>query len=162
MHLAQINLVHSLYPVTDERMLSFTSRLSAIQALAERSPGFIWRDLTDAEDADFTGYSGHETPGQVLANMSVWDGLESLFAFVYKTAHAKVMTISKDNFQPFKQDNFVLWWVPKGHKPSGKEAKKRLDDLRRDGPAPTAFTFKKPFSETGQPVSIHFSQKDFA
>lgn len=143
-------------------MLPFTGRLAAIQSLAERSPGFIWRDLTDAEDADFTGYSGHDATGPVLANMSVWKDAEALFAFTYKTAHAKVLSANKDNFQPFKQDNFVLWWIPEGHKPTGREAKDRLDYLRANGPAPRAFTFKCPFSKDGHPIIIDFPEKDCA
>ncbi len=39
----------------------------------------------------------------------------------------------------------VLWWVPRGHRPTIEEAKARLEMLRAKGPAAEAFTFRQAF-----------------
>lgn len=161
MQLAQLNIAESLYPMTDAQMLPFTGRIDAINALADRSEGFIWR-LKD--DSDVDGALELRLPGDenTLVNMSVWDGLESLFAFVYKTAHAKVMTDNRDNFRDFVKSHMVLWWVEEGHIPDLVEAKARLYFMRENGPTPKAFTFKLPFNANGDPVTPNFPKKDCA
>lgn len=143
-------------------MMPFTGRIDAINTLADRAPGFIWR-LTD-DDGDVDGALNLRLPGDenTLVNMSVWDSTESLFSFVYKTAHAKVMTNNRDNFTPFTSNHLVLWWVEEGHIPNLVEAKEKLDHLRAHGPSPAAFTFKIPFSETGHPITPKFPKKDCA
>lgn len=162
MQLAQLNIAKSVYPMTDPRMLPFTGRIDAINALSDRSPGFVWR-LVD-EDDDVDGALSLRLPGDQnsVVNMSVWESVEALFSFVYKTAHAKVMSDNKDNFVPFESNAFVLWWVEDGHIPDLTEAKDRLDHLRANGPVPRAFTFKCPFSESGHPLNIDFPKKDCA
>lgn len=162
MHLAQLNIAESVYPMTDARMTPFTGRIDAVNAVADRSPGFVWR-LTDDDD-DVDGALSLRLPGDenTLVNMSVWESIESLFSFVYKTAHAKVMTDNRDNFAQLTTNHFVLWWIEEGHIPNLAEAKTRLDYLRANGPSPKAFTFKMPFSEAGNPLKVNFPQKDCA
>ena len=162
MHLAQLNIAEGRYPMTDARMTSFTGRLKAIQSLAERSPGFVWRDLTDGEDADFSDLASAERKHGLIVNISVWDSVKSLFAFTYKTAHAKVMQDNRDNFNPLAKNHFVLWWIAKGKFPTGLEAKEKLLYLRANGASPEAFTFNLPFSQTGQPIKFNFPKKDCA
>ena len=55
-HLAQMNIARMLYPLDDPKMEGFTSQLETINALAERSPGFVWR-LKD-DDGDATSIPG--------------------------------------------------------------------------------------------------------
>lgn len=162
MHLAQLNIAEGNFPMTDPVMDSFTGRIDAINAMADRSPGFIWR-LTD-EDDDIDGALSLRLPGDesTLVNMSVWNNIESLFQFVYKTAHAKVMTTNQDNFKNLVKNHMVSWWVPEGHIPPLSEAKAKLDQLRAHGPSPEAFTFRMPFSESGVPLTPNFSKKDCA
>lgn len=162
MNLAQLNIAESVYPMTDARMLPFTGRIDAINALADRAPGFVWRLTDDDEDTD--GALSLRLPGDAntLVNMSVWESIDALFGFVYKTAHAKVMTNNRDNFVPIKASHFVLWWVEEGHIPTLSEAKEQLDYLRAHGPSPKAFTFKTPFSASGAPIITQFPKKDCA
>jgi len=162
LHLAQLNIAESIHPMTDPRMQSFTSRIDAINALADRSPGFVWRLTDDDEDVD--GALSLRLPGDenTLVNMSVWENIESLFGFVYKTVHAKVMTDNRDNFRDMVTNHFVLWWVPERHIPDLVEAKSRLDRLRKDGPSPDAFTFRLMFSETCEPLALTLPKKDCA
>lgn len=162
MQLAQLNIAESVYPMTDTRMLPFTGRIDAINALADRSDGFVWR-LTD-DDADVDGALSLRLPDDenTLVNMSIWDSVETLFDFVYKTAHAKVMTNNRDNFTQMVKSHFVLWWVEDGHIPNLIEAKAKLDKLRAKGPSPEAFNFQTPFSEYGEPIKTNFPKKDCA
>ena len=48
MHLAQMNVGTILYETTDPRMADFMNNLDRINAMAESSPGFVWR-LTGGE-----------------------------------------------------------------------------------------------------------------
>jgi hypothetical protein len=50
-HLAQINMARAVAPLTDPRLAEFMAQLDEINALAERSPGFVWRLQTDDGDA---------------------------------------------------------------------------------------------------------------
>ena len=161
MHLAQLNIAESLYPMTDARMVPFTDRIEAINELADRSDGFVWR-LKD--DSAVDGALDLRLPGDehTLVNMSIWQDTESLFGFVYKTAHAKVMTSNRDNFKDLIKNHFVLWWIEEGHIPDLVEAKAKLDHLCEYGASPQAFTFKTPFDQNGLAISPQFPKKDCA
>jgi hypothetical protein len=41
--LAQLDVARAVAPFEDPRMADFMSRLEEVNALAERSPGFVWR-----------------------------------------------------------------------------------------------------------------------
>ena len=69
--------------------------------------------------------------------------MDSLHNFVYNSAHIEVMKRRKEWFNRMKDAYSVLWWVEAGHQPSIEEARERLEVLRREGPGPTAFTFKQ-------------------
>jgi hypothetical protein len=77
--------------------------------------------------------------------MSVWTDADSLFAFVYKSAHTPVMARRREFFARFGGAHQALWWVPAGHRPSLDEGLARLWRLDRYGPTPEAFTFKARF-----------------
>lgn len=162
MQLAQLNIAEGVVDMDSPQMQPFTGRIDAINALADRADGFIWR-LTD-DDADVDGALSLRLPGdsKTLVNMSIWENVEALFSFVYKTAHAKVMTDNRDNFVDMPKQHFVLWWVEDGHIPDLIEAKERLDHLRDNGPSPRAFTFALPFSADGKPMTPNFPKKDCA
>ncbi|MDJ0920832.1 MAG: DUF3291 domain-containing protein [Henriciella sp.] len=161
MQLAQLNVAEALYPMDDPRMDGFTGPIEVINALAERSPGFVWR-LEDDSERD--GALDLRLPGEtdVLVNMSVWDDVDSLYHFVYKTAHAKLIRQREDWFVPMTQAILVLWWVPDGHIPDLHEANERLQHFRANGPTPHAFSFNLPFDEAGQPMTPNFPKKDCA
>ena len=162
MQLAQLNIADGVVDIDHPQMRAFTGRIDAINALASRSEGFVWR-LTD-DDADVDGALSLRLPGdtKTLVNMSIWQNVETLFRFVYKTAHAKVMADNRDNFNDMPQQHFVLWWIEDGHIPDLVEAKAKLDYLRANGPSPEAFTFRLPFDASGSPIKPNFPKKDCA
>ena len=145
-HVAQLNIARAVAPMDDPRLAEFVARLDEINALADESPGFVWRLQSDSGNA--TDIQAYDDPN-MLVNLSVWDSLESLFGYVYRSGHAKVMARRKEWFERMEGPYVVLWWVPAGHRPSVAEAKARLDHLAQHGPSPWAFTFKQSFPAPG-------------
>jgi hypothetical protein len=146
-HLVQLNVGRTIAPLDSPPLADFMAALEEINALADASPGFVWR---------LTGGSGNATdvvvdgqPG-LLVNMSVWTAAEPLFDFVYKSAHTKIMARRREWFTRLETFQ-VLYWVPAGHVPTVAEALARLDQLRVHGPTPDAFTFKQRFPSPGSP-----------
>jgi uncharacterized protein DUF3291 len=141
-HVAQLNVGRMVAPVTAPKVADFMANLDPINALADASPGFVWRLQTDEGNAT----SVHAFPDPLLLlNMSVWESIEALRAFTYTTAHTAVLRRRGEWFEKLAEAHLVLWWVPAGHVPSVEEALERLERLRRDGPTPAAFTFRVPF-----------------
>jgi ketosteroid isomerase-like protein len=140
--LAQLNIARLLAPLDSPQLSGFVSRLAEINALADAAPGFVWRFQT--EEGDATSLRAFEDDW-VLVNFSVWTSPEALHAFVYRTRHAEVMRHRREWFEHSDQPFVVLWWVPAGHRPTVGEAVARLEQLRREGPTPAAFTFQDRF-----------------
>jgi hypothetical protein len=141
-HLAQLNIARAKAPLDDPLLADFMARLDAVNALAERTPGFVWRLKSDSGNA--TDIRAFDDP-RMLVNMSVWESVDALFAFTYRTAHTQVMNRRKEWFEPLPGPHLVLWWVPAGAVPTLDEARRRLDHLAAHGPTPAAFTFKGRF-----------------
>lgn len=135
-HLAQINIARLLHPQDDPRVAEFMDNLEAVNAIAERSPGFVWR---------FTDESGNATDTQafddplVIVNMSVWEGAEALEAFVFQTVHHKFYSKRRQWFDPAFGPALALWWVPAGETPSLADGVARWEKLRANGPSADAF-----------------------
>lgn len=96
-------------------MADFVANLARINALAEDSVGFVWRDAC------------------------------SLNQYVYKSAHAEIMRRRKEWFERMREAQVVLWWVRRGHRPGTAEATEKLGLLRTNGPTQEAFTFRQAF-----------------
>jgi hypothetical protein len=139
--LAQLNIALMVAPLDSSVMADFVANLDKINALAERSPGYVWRLQTDDGDDTAERPFGED----YLINLSVWKDIESLYNYVYKSAHLEIMRRRKEWFERMREAYTVLWWVPTGHRPTVAEAKDKLEQLRFLGPSADAFTFKKPF-----------------
>ncbi len=143
MPLAQVNIARMRAPLESETMAGFVARLDEINALADRSPGFVWRLQEDGNATSLRPFDDDS----ILVNMSVWESVEALRDYVYGSAHVEVLRKRQDWFTRFESAYAVLWWIPAGHIPTVEEAKERLAHLDRHGPTPWAFTFKAPFPE---------------
>jgi len=141
-HLAQFNTARALAPLDDPLLADFMAQLDEINGLAERSPGFVWR-LQDAS-GNATTIRAYDDP-RMLINLSVWESVEALFDFAYKTDHTRVLARRKEWFEYPDGPNLVLWWIPAGTLPSLAEAAARLVHLGAHGPTAHAFTFKQRF-----------------
>ena len=145
--LAQLNIARARAPLDEPVMDGFVSRLAEINALGEASPGFVWR-LTDASGGDATGIRAYDDP-QIIVNLTVWTGIDELFAFAYRTRHVELLRARRDWFVPLGGPSLVLWWVPAGHRPTIAEARGRLDHLAAHGPTAHAFSLKARFDPDG-------------
>lgn len=151
MEIAQLNVGRTVAPLDDPALDGFVSRLAEINALGEASPGFVWR-LTDETGGDATGIRAFDDP-RMIVNLTVWSGIDELFAFAYRTRHVELLRARRDWFVPMDGPSLVLWWVPAGHRPTIAEARGRLDHLADHGPTPHAFTLKQGFDPTGAAVA---------
>ena len=147
-HLAQVNIGRVRAPIEDPLMAGFVARLDEINAFAERSSGFVWRLQTSEGNATYFRPYPHDD--RILINMSVWETVEALRHYVYKTAHAELLRQREAWFEKFAGIYTALWWVPVGHRPGMDEATKRLAHLETYGPTQFAFTFKHVFEADDQ------------
>ncbi len=129
----------------DPVMAGFVERLESLNALADASPGFVWRYQTDAGDATEVRVFEDEL---ILFNMSVWVSIEHLEAYVYRSNHVEALQQRASWFEQPARSPLVMWWIAAGHIPSVEEAKQRFDVLWRDGPSAYAFTFRERFVAT--------------
>ncbi len=142
-HLAQINVGRFLHPREDAANDGFMDAIDPVNAIADDTPGFIWRLVGDGNDA--TDLVPDEADPQLLLNMSVWTDLTALAGFVYRQPdHLAIMRRRKEWFEHMEVF-MALWWVPIGHIPSVAEGMERLALLKANGPTAEAFTFRTPF-----------------
>ena len=135
-HLAQLNVGRIRYPTGDPRMAEFMNALDAVNALAERSPGFVWRLKDDSGNA--TNIRPVQDP-QLNLNLSVWQTPEQLEHFVWNTVHKRFYQKKSNWFEAMQAPHFVMWWITAGHLPSIDEAMARLDHFTQHGPSDQAF-----------------------
>lgn len=137
-HVAQFNVARMVAPLDDPRMRSFVIRREEINALAERSPGFVWRHQGEDE---------RPYDESTLINLSVWETPEQWQAYVFGGAHREVMKRRGSWFERHDGTPYsVMWWVPAGHMPTVEEAVERLEHLRAHGPSEFAFGPMRPFA----------------
>lgn len=141
-HLAQVNIGRILAPLDDPLMAGFVEKLDEINALADKSPGCIWRLQSD--DGNATSLRPYEDE-RILVNMSLWTSLDAFANYVYKSDHREIMKQRRRWFERFDGPYMALWWVPAGYIPTTEDAKKRLEHLALHGESPFAFSHKKPF-----------------
>ncbi|MDA2805576.1 DUF3291 domain-containing protein [Nocardiopsis suaedae] len=146
-HLAQLNIALLKAPLDDPSMADFAAALDPINALADASPGFVWRYTDEgANDASASRPFGPD----LLVNLSVWEDVESLRSYTYgNSGHLDYLRRRREWFAPLGRPGLVLWWVPAGTLPTLSEAGERLERLTANGPGPKAFTFRSPFPAPG-------------
>ncbi|CDT76508.1 MULTISPECIES: DUF3291 domain-containing protein [Vibrio] len=148
MKLAQLNIALAKYPLDAPEIKEFVDNLELVNGIAESSEGFVWR-LKD-ESGDATNIQAFEDPNMIV-NMSVWDSVDSLKNFMFRTHHRDFMRRKGDWFHRLPEDTYVLWWIEEDHIPTLEEAIERLEHLREVGDTPYAFTFKTNFTESEAP-----------
>jgi hypothetical protein len=147
-HLAQVNVALLRAPLDGPELAGFVALLEPLNALADRSPGFVWRLQT--EDGDATAVRPFDDD-RMLVNLTVWESLEALRDFVYASRHLDAMRRRREWFHRLAVPYLALWWVPAGTVPTVAEAKRRLELVQRQGPGPDAFTLREPSPPPGPP-----------
>ena len=144
-HLAQINIGRLLAPVDDPKIAEFVAQLDPINALADNAPGFVWRLQSASGNATDILYDPRDK--SILLNMSVWESIESLRNYVYRSDHMKVLRDRAKWFEKMDKAIYCLWWVPAGHIPSVAEGRERMEHYQKHGATPYAFWFSKMFPQ---------------
>ena len=143
-HLAQLNLGLFREPLDSDEMAEFRNALEPINAIAEASPGFVWR----LKDADGGSSSYVDVPGLDdplwAPNMSVWESFDALKHFMYKSGHASYLRRRGEWFQQPDGLINVLWWIPAGEIPTLEDAVRRLRHLELHGPTQEGWDLRRP------------------
>lgn len=151
-HLAQLNVGRLLAPIDAPEIADFVDALDRINALGEASPGFVWRMQDDGGNA--TAIPVFEDDDRSIANLTVWESLEALTDFVYRSDHAEVMRRRREWFSRMVEAHLVLWWIPAGTTPTLAEAVERLEHVRVHGPSPYAFTIRESWPAVGTAADV--------
>lgn len=146
-HLAQVNIARLAAPLDSPQLTDFVANLQPINAIADESAGFVWRLQTEEGDATSLRFSDDEW---LIVNMSVWESVDALRDYVYRSAHAGILRRRQEWFDRMREAFVALWWIEAGTLPTIDDARERLAALRADGPTPYAFTLKQPFPISGQ------------
>jgi heme-degrading monooxygenase HmoA len=143
--LAQANVAYGLTSTDDPHMADYIARLDEMNTLADRSPGFVWRYLTDSRDP---GQREFDDPRE-LFNMSVWTSIDALHHYTYGTAHVEVYAARRRWFAESKAvvggHALALWWIREGTLPTIEDAKNKMALITEKGPTEAAFSLKKRF-----------------
>jgi hypothetical protein len=151
-HLAQINIGRLVAPIDDPKIAEFVAQLDAINALADAAPGFVWRLQSSSGNA--TDIPFNDDPS-VMVNMSVWESLESLRNYVYRSDHMRVLRDRARWFEKMDKPHYCLCWVPAGHIPSVAEGREHVEHYQRCGSTEYSFWFSQHFpAPSDEPVSV--------
>ncbi|MDY7106863.1 MAG: DUF3291 domain-containing protein [Actinomycetota bacterium] len=143
-HLAELNVARLTRPLDDAENAEFVAALGPINAIAEATPGFVWR-LTDDDGQSSTYVTIPEIDDPlVIANYSIWRDVDSLRHYVYRSGHASYLRRRRDWFERPSAATTVCWWTPEGTIPGVAEAYRRLERLRRDGPSADGWPLNRP------------------
>jgi hypothetical protein len=135
--LAQFDLVKPRYAKNDIRMKGFYESTKYVNDLAERHPGFIWRELNEDQTLlDELWGEGY------LYTLSVWNSPGALKDFLYKTPHNEFRKRGGEWFLQINKPRAVMWWVAEGHIPTLREAHEKMQILYEVGPSHQAFDLK--------------------
>ncbi|GAA0911985.1 DUF3291 domain-containing protein [Virgisporangium aurantiacum] len=144
MHIAQLNIATLVAPLDSPELKGFVDLLVEINDLADNSPGFVWRLQDENGDATAIRPFGPD----VIVNLTVWESIEALYAYTYRTDHLGVLQRRREWFRRSGRPHLVLWWVDEGARPTVAEAARRLALLAESGPTRDAFTFRNQFPAT--------------
>jgi Domain of unknown function (DUF3291) len=143
-HLAQINIGRLIAPIDDPKIAEFIAQLAPINAIADKAPGFVWR--LQSESGNATDIAYNDDPS-IMVNMSVWESLEALHDYAYKSPHMKVFRDRAKWFQKMDKPHYCLWWIPAGHIPAVAEGRERLEHFHAHGATPYSFWFSQEFPQ---------------
>ena len=142
MQFAELNIGRLLAPTDDPRVAEFMNALDRINGLGKRMPGFVWMMEGSGEPGTGNTENNLGDDPQMVANLTVWESVETLENFVWNTVHKQFYERRQEWFEVLGEMHFVMWWVPDGHRPTLEEAMARLELLRSQGNSADAFDWK--------------------
>ena len=141
-HIAELNIGQLWHPLDDPRTAGFTDNSERLNAVAERSQGFVWRCLPDEAERETQTVNLYDGDPCTIWTMSVWETPEDLEFFVHRTVHGAFLKRRSEWFKPQDHKTYVIWPVAAGHIPTLREGLDRLARLQADGPSNDAYDFK--------------------
>lgn len=142
--IAEINIARMKgVNIDDPIMKEFVDNLEKVNAVAESSEGFVWRLKDESNNATSINPYNDE---QVIINISVWESIETLEKFIYKTFHTEFLRRRKEWFQTFGKAYTAMWWLPAGQYPTMEDAVAKLGELQKNGASTSVFDFKNKFA----------------
>lgn len=138
-HIAELNIGRLIAPTDDPRVADFMGALDMVNGLGKRMPGFVWMMEGSGEPGTGNTENSIGDDPQFVANMTVWEDVQSLERFVFNTVHKKFYDRRADWFQILAGQHFVMWYVEAGHKPTLDEAQRRLAYKEKHGDSDYAF-----------------------
>jgi len=139
MHLAQLNVGRLVAPTDDPRVAEFMGALDRVNGLGKRMPGFVWMMEGSGEPGTGNTENHIGDDPQFVANLTVWESVETLENFVWNTVHRQFYERRAEWFEVLGDMHLVMWWVPEGHIPTLPEGLERLEHLKRNGNTDRAF-----------------------
>jgi len=136
--IAQVNIAQLIAPEGSAEVAEFFANVPRINELAEASPGYVWR------------YDGDYDDPLVAFNLSVWESIEHLSSFAYRSAHVEIFRRRHEWMRPINTAQLALWWVTPGTRPDAAEGMRRLALLNENGSSAEAFTFSEPFAKPSE------------
>ncbi|MEM1159866.1 MAG: DUF3291 domain-containing protein [Pseudomonadota bacterium] len=135
MPFAQFNIALARWDLDDPRMKEFMDMVPKMNAIAARSPGYVWR-LEDEAGPDAPTFPEGR---RMTFTLSVWESVEELRHFTWNTLHKRFRLRTAEWFVPLGRPYLAIWPIATGHRPNGAEALDMLDRLTRQGPSKTVF-----------------------
>ena len=146
-HLAQVNIARMRGNPDTPVMAGLVARIDEMNRLAEQSQGFVWRlpgaEVTFEALHLFENYFVPFDPARLFYNLSVWESVEDLRHYVFKTAHAEMLRNKHQWVEHFDRAHLALWWIPAGSIPTIAASAERLSLIFERGATAYAFTFKE-------------------
>lgn len=135
MQLAHINIAKFVKPIAHSDNAEFFNGVQEINTLAEQAEGFVWRLKDGSEDGLFDD-------SRTIVTISVWESVEALKNYSYKTNHTKFFRKRANWFEKLDKANYALWWIEDGKFPTPLEARRKLEFLWENGVTDEVFDFK--------------------
>lgn len=139
----------------------FVDRVPETYASAERCDGFVDRSRRNLDNWSHSWgevvcprFLDPVLNEQIAMSLSVWEDVESVFAFSYADFHAEGMKQRKEWFRDPEYPNYAAWWIEDGEWPTFEVASARLEELHYNGSRPSSFNFKQPFGPDGEPYTL--------
>ncbi|HUS42869.1 MAG TPA: DUF3291 domain-containing protein [Ilumatobacteraceae bacterium] len=143
-NVAQLNIGRLHHALDSEETAEFNAALGPINALAEATPGFVWRLVDDdGQSSSHVRLPGENDP-LMIVNMSMWESLDALKHFVYRSGHAIYLRRRQEWFGHSDDATSVCWWIPRGEVPDLADGHRRLVHLREHGPTSLGWSVNSP------------------
>ena len=141
-HIAELNIGLLNHPLDDPRTAGFTDNTDKVNAVAQRSAGFVWRCFDEIATLKSEGIKLYDGDPCSLCTMSVWETPGDLEAFVFRTIHGSFLKRREKWFRPLDHTTYVIWPIPAGHIPTFGEGLDQLAALAANGSTSAAYDFK--------------------